>query len=1231
MAGIAALMGIGRTANAAAVGLYFTKNPVNATAGTQFTSQPEVHAVNADGTTDATYAGDITLTATPLTGTPGGILTGTTTLTAGAGIATFIDLAIDKPGQYKLTASAAGLTSGSSTGINIGTGVTLTEIWSVQPDTNNDKTLTITGINQLRSIAANHTPGHPFAGTIYITRRRDTTATQQGGTADVFYWKGNHTLTPGGPNFAVPDGRFDMAALAATGMNVGNACWAISVADDGYVYVNSYNSGEIARFNPDGTAPVRVIAVSPAPIFRQIYATGSGINTVIWGVEGSAASGQVYKFTATAVDTNGAPSAFATTKAFPFNNGDTQANINEQCVVNHAGTAFYYTKGQLGHNKASKLDMSGVVDATFYANESGAGTPSSGAAIDSQDRVLYIAGYTDPYGVVATDPVTGVDLTTNTIASGTANAYTPSMAASINNALYDFVELSRYSDRHFFYLGCNRGTAVIAGLFSSDVPAADPTGVLVENPGTGSSLQISWTPAIDPEIKGVNIYRSTTQGVIPAQPINSTPLTGSTYTDNGLTSGTTYYYTVRSSALDPVLNTAYEGASTAQVAKTASLAGIPDPPSAATAADTKQGGQILVSWTNPPQFAEKINIYRSTAAGTLGTKVKVFAPVVNGAAASWTDNGLTNGTPYFYTVRAANGTDQETTNTAQVSATPTDQVPPTFAGVKTITEYGMPGYRVTWDVATDNSLPITFKVYVASSPAAVNWNAPAVTTTDSKCDLTVPLGQDAYIFVRATDAAGNQETNTKYLVGTPSKVIVDSDINSPTYNSAAFNPQPDPAFPALQQTGIGSDAGKTNVTDLLNSGTLQGVFWLSSNDKLGKCKYTLPITVAGTYDIDAFWTNWATAGFNLNVPGYVYHVTYPNGATEDIPLDELTSSGGKWNLLKSTYLTVGNLVVVGDATGSFDTAATSNNASGAIRAMLHLAPAMVNIYRSATPPTIDGNITNTEYAGVSPIFLGQHYQDVVGGPWNGPADYSGNAYVKWDTNNLYIAYDVTDATPEFPATADTAIFNRDSLEIYFGLTNPQDPTRTTYDAGADFQLIISADYNTSTGAMTPKWFCPQLSGTVVGATPAGVMGAKKTAKGYTFEIAIPWTTFVSTPPVSGQVIGFNLSGNNTQTATSTGQDNAFVLSALGGSWGNPSHWVQATLLASTPPAIAPGDVNMDGSVTFKDAVAALRIAAGFINADDASVSFAAANINVPASGKIGVPEAVKILRKVNGK
>jgi uncharacterized protein (DUF1800 family) len=80
-------------------------------------------------------------------------------------------------------------------------------------------------------------------------------------------------------------------------------------------------------------------------------------------------------------------------------------------------------------------------------------------------------------------------------------------------------------------------------------------------------------------------------------------------------------------------------------------------------------GSVTLSWAAAAN-AVTYRVFRSTTAGTDGS---VVAGEVLGT--TWTNGGLTNGTPYFYRVRAENGAGVGPLS-AQVSATPTLPPPP---------------------------------------------------------------------------------------------------------------------------------------------------------------------------------------------------------------------------------------------------------------------------------------------------------------------------------------------------------------------------------------------------------------------------------------------------------------------------------------------------------------------------------------------------------------------------
>jgi hypothetical protein len=98
--------------------LAFTVQPSNTAAGATITPAVQVRARDTQGNTATDFTGDVTVAIGTSPG--GGTLSGTLTRAAVAGVAVFDNLSIDRNGNgYRLVASAAGVSDGSSSTFNV--------------------------------------------------------------------------------------------------------------------------------------------------------------------------------------------------------------------------------------------------------------------------------------------------------------------------------------------------------------------------------------------------------------------------------------------------------------------------------------------------------------------------------------------------------------------------------------------------------------------------------------------------------------------------------------------------------------------------------------------------------------------------------------------------------------------------------------------------------------------------------------------------------------------------------------------------------------------------------------------------------------------------------------------------------------------------------------------------------------------------------------------------------
>ena len=100
--------------------LIFSGQPDGAEINKPLAMQPVVTVLNNKGQTDTTFNGPVTLAIKSGTGVSGAALTGTATVNAVAGVASFSGLAVNKAGTaYQLTASSAGFQAIESAAFNI--------------------------------------------------------------------------------------------------------------------------------------------------------------------------------------------------------------------------------------------------------------------------------------------------------------------------------------------------------------------------------------------------------------------------------------------------------------------------------------------------------------------------------------------------------------------------------------------------------------------------------------------------------------------------------------------------------------------------------------------------------------------------------------------------------------------------------------------------------------------------------------------------------------------------------------------------------------------------------------------------------------------------------------------------------------------------------------------------------------------------------------------------------
>ena len=263
-----------------------------------------------------------------------------------------------------------------------------------------------------------------------------------------------------------------------------------------------------------------------------------------------------------------------------------------------------------------------------------------------------------------------------------------------------------------------------------------------------NSINLTWSPPSSnggSPITGYSIYRGTSSG---SETFYKSVGTVTTYLDQSVTSGTTYFYKIK--AVNNV------GQSNLSIEASASSITTPGQPTNLIA--TPGVNNITLTWSSPSSNGgapiTSYRIYRGTTVGS-----EAYLAFTTGT--NYNDTGLTPGTTYYYYVVAVNSAGPGA-QSPEVSAAPLAPATSPSTPLNLQATPGIGSVNLTWSTPTSNGgSPITGYAIYRGTSAGSETRYQTVGNVNKYRDQSVTSGTTYYYKIQAINSVGSSSLSNE--------------------------------------------------------------------------------------------------------------------------------------------------------------------------------------------------------------------------------------------------------------------------------------------------------------------------------------------------------------------------------------------------------------------------------------------------------------------------------------